>query len=256
MSAGSDWQEALAAVEAAIPDVCVVFDPARMDRALLKGLPGATLGILTGGLTEELSTEGLVGLDRVASFCPTLTGEPIGAQQMWRAFPPPVADALFAPVRALHGPPRAMSVGRSTAHREELLMPVKHHHDLLQVLHGVSGERLVELLREYDVGVFVPPDAGAGFGQQVGLHLAAGQLLVSQPLSPGHGLERGIDYIQFHAAEELVWILDRLARFPEMHQRTRVRGRMKAEQFRASRLFARVLHDLFADVAAFGSTVG
>ena len=47
-------------------------------------------------------------------------------------------------------------------------------------------------------------------------------------------------------------MLERLARFPEMHQRVRVRGRMKAEHFRASRVFARVVHDLLADVAAFG----
>jgi hypothetical protein len=31
-----------------------------------------------------------------------------------------------------------------------------------------------------------------------------------------------------------------------------VRGRLKAEQFRASRLFARLIHDLHLDVAAFG----
>jgi hypothetical protein len=37
-----------------------------------------------------------------------------------------------------------------------------------------------------------------------------------------------------------------------MHQRVRVRGRLKAEQYRSSRLFARVAGDLLADVAAFG----
>jgi hypothetical protein len=37
-----------------------------------------------------------------------------------------------------------------------------------------------------------------------------------------------------------------------MHQRIRVRGRLKAEQYRSSRLFARVVHDLLADVSAFG----
>ena len=60
----------------------------------------------------------------------------------------------------------------------------------------------------------------------------------------------------FESAEDLVWVLDRLARFPEMHQRVRVRGRMKAEDYRASRLFPRVIHDLVADVAAFGANRG
>jgi hypothetical protein len=47
-------------------------------------------------------------------------------------------------------------------------------------------------------------------------------------------------------------VLDRLGRFPEMHARVRVRGRLKAEQYRASRLFGRLMHDLRRDVAAFG----
>jgi hypothetical protein len=37
-----------------------------------------------------------------------------------------------------------------------------------------------------------------------------------------------------------------------MHQRVRVRGRLKAEQYRSSRVFARLVHDLVADVATFG----
>jgi hypothetical protein len=85
------------------------------------------------------------------------------------------------------------------------------------------------------------------------MHLAAGQLLLAETLRPSHGLERNIDYLHFDSPEELVWVLDRLGRFPEMHQRIRIRGRLKAEQYRASRVFARVAHDLLADIAAFGS---
>lgn len=235
------------------PDACVIFAPASLPPAMLSELPGARLGIVLAGLTEEPQGYSGEGLHRLASFRPELTGEAVGAGRLWRAFPPPVADELYAPVRPLHHPPRAMSIGRATAHREELLTPAKHHNDLLQAIHGVAGAELVELLGEHDVGVYVPPWPGPGFGQQAGVHLAAGQLLVAQPLWPLHGLERGIDYVQFHAAEELVWILDRMARFPEMHQRERVRGRMKAEWFRASRLFGRIVEDLLADLAAFGA---
>jgi hypothetical protein len=84
------------------------------------------------------------------------------------------------------------------------------------------------------------------------MHLAAGQLLITDALKPEYGLERNIDYLQVKDADQLVWMLDRFGRFPEMHHRIRVRGRMKAEQYRSSRLFARIVHDLLADVAAFG----
>jgi hypothetical protein len=133
-----------------------------------------------------------------------------------------------------------------------MLMPAKHHHDLLQVLHGASGEPLEELLREYDTGIYVAPESHGGFGHQVGMHLAAGHLLLSEHLAPAHGLERNIDYLQVESPDGLVWVLDRLRRFPEMHHSIRVRGHLKAQQYRASRIFVRLVHDLLLDVGAFG----
>ena len=248
-------------------DVSVVLDPESFAREELAALPGATLGVLTEapsageGSGDSARDHGRVGeaaveppspLDRLVSLDPARTGEVRAGSEIWRAMAPPVCDAMFAEVRVLHHAPRVLAIGRWSEHREAMLLPAKHHHDLLQVIHGVVGEELGELLAEYDVGVFAPREHGGSFGQQVALHLAAGHLLVSWPLEPAHGLERDIDYLEVDSPEALVWVLDRLARFPEMHQRIRVRGRMKAEQFRASRVFARVVYDLLADIAAFG----
>ena len=44
-----------------------------------------------------------------------------------------------------------------------------------------------------------------------------------------------------------------LGRFPGLWHRVRVRGSQKAEQFRASRVWPRLLQDAIADVTAFGS---
>jgi hypothetical protein len=251
--AGGDINAILDAVEGFAPDVTVVFDPVCLPAAALDRLPGLSLGILVRGADCNGVTQAAGALDRVLSFRPALTGTSVGSQRVWRAIPPPIADELFSEVRPLSGAPQAMAIGRSTEYREHLLMPAKHHHDVLQVVSGVSGESLVELLGEYDVGIYVPPAYGGGFGAQAGIHLAAGQLLLAHALEPTHGLEQGIDYLPFDAREELVWILDRLRRFPEMCQRIRIRGRMKAESYRASRIFARIVHDLRLDAAAFGS---
>lgn len=235
------------------PQVTVFFDPVAMPASVLASFPGVTLGLLVGASAPDgRAAASLQSLDRLVSFRPALTGAVAGGATIWRAIPPPVSDALFAEVRPLHSKPRAMTIGRSTSHREWMLMPAKHHHDLLQVVHGVTGDELVELLHAYDVGVYVPPRPGGGFGPQVGMHLSAGQLLLAETLAPEHGLERNIDYIHVGSDIELSWVLDRLSRFPEMHQRIRVRGRLKAEQYRASRLFARICHDVRADVSAFG----
>lgn len=246
-------ESALSATRAFKPDVTVVFEPTGLPAEALDELPGVTLGVLVGSSLSSGFSETASRLDRIVSFFPALTGTVVGAAKIWRAIPPPVADALFGEVRPLQGRPRAMSVGRSTPHREWMLLPAKHHHDLLEVLHGVSGAALVELLREYDVGVHVAPEPGGAFGHQIAVHLAAGQLLLTEAPTPAHGLERNIDYLHVDSPDGLAWTLDRLARFPEMHQRIRVRGRLKAEQYRASRLFGRIASDLLADVAVFGS---
>jgi hypothetical protein len=253
---GCDLDRADAELKRFDAHATIVFDPLSVSTEPLRGAGGAWLGVLVGGLPQRERATELDAFDRLLSFDPSLTRQPAGRQAVWRAIPPPVSDALFQDVRPLHGPPRTMSVGRSTLHREAILLPAKHHHDLLQLLHGVSGAPLGELLAEYDVGVYVPPRYGGGFGQQIGMHLAAGQLLlVEGRLRPAHGLERNIDYLQIESGEDLVRLLDRLTRFPEMHQRIRVRGRLKAEQYRSSRLFARLVHDLLADLATFGPSV-
>lgn len=255
VSGSVDAERELAAVADFDPHVTVIFDPLSLPAPALPLVPGVTLGVLVGGAPDEGASVP-DALDRIVSFVPALTGTPLGDGEAWRAIPPPVSDALYAEVRPLHHAPRVISIGRSSAHREEMLMPAKHHHDLVQVIHGVSGAPLRELLEECDVGVFVAGEAGGGFGQQVGMHLAAGHLLLAEHLTPAHGLERDIDYLHFDSPDGLVWVLERLRRFPEMYQRVRHRGRLKAEQYRASRVFDRVVHDLLADVAAFGSTRG
>jgi hypothetical protein len=254
---GSDAEATLAGLREFDPHAVVVFDPPalpeQMQRALTeRALDCATVGILVSGLPGAEANFQARCCDRLVSFDPALTGEGVGAGRVWRAIPPPVSDAFFADVRPLHGSSRAITIGHSTAQREAIIEPAKHHHDLMQVLHGVTGATLVELLADYDVGVYVPPHGGRGFGVQVGLHLAAGQLLVASLLGPTHGLERDIDYLQVDSADALAHLLERLGRFPEMYFRIRVRGRMKAEHYRASRLLARLTYDLLADVAAFG----
>jgi hypothetical protein len=243
---------ALEALERFAPTVSVIFDPPSVPRELLEGSPGLRLGVLVGDEPDPQAAFGIVGIDRLVSFRPALTGRHVGAHAIWRAVPPPVSDGYFGEVLPLRHAARPMSIGRATEHREAMLTPAKHHHDLLQLVHGVSGPALAALLREHDVGVYVAPRPGGGFGAQVGVHLAAGQLLMAERLSPGHGLERDIDYLEIDSPEGLEYALQRLARFPEMYQRVRVRGRMKAEQFRASGLFLRLLGDFLADVRVFG----
>lgn len=244
-------EQALAELRAFQGDVVVVLDPASLEPAALEHLPGTTLGVLPK-LPAKARATACAKLDRLVCFDPALTGTEIGGQEIWRAVPPPVSDALFQEGQRSPRPRRAIAIGASTPHREAMLMPAKHHHDVLQVIHGIDGQALRELLDEHGVGIHVNQELVGGFDWSVGLHLAAGQLLLSESLHPAHGLEVNLDYLRFESPEDLVLMLDRLAMFPEMHARTQIRGRVKAETFRSSRIFGRLIHDLLLDVAAFG----
>ena len=60
-----------------------------------------------------------------------------GSLDVWRSIPLPVGDRYYRPVGPpLRGKPRLLFVGRSTPHRERVLMDVKHHHDLLHLAFG------------------------------------------------------------------------------------------------------------------------
>lgn len=163
--------------------------------------------------------------------------------RLWRTMAPPVDDALFAPVTDSHRPPRIVFHGASTAHREAWLQEAKHAHDVRHVAHGVTPERLKPLLDNTDVALVAHPFDRA-------LHLAAGHLVVAEPLRPRHGLEPNIDYLETADRDALARILHPIRTAPDSYHRIRIRGRLKAERFRASHVWARVLHDFLLDVAA------
>jgi hypothetical protein len=184
------------------------------------------------------------GYDRVL-------GRP-GAAGGWRARPLPIDDRLFGDVRPSRRPPRTLFVGRSTDHREWILTPAKHDHDVVHYTHGLIGEALIKELRAADVGIALTASPGHGFPSQALLHLAAGHLLLTEHLHPSCGLEPGIDFLELDSRDSLLTILMQLRLHPDAYERVRVRGRLKAEQHRASVVWPRIVADLLQDLRVFG----
>lgn len=265
--AGGDADALLAGLRAFVPHVAVVFRPEVVPEGLFGELAAVTLGFLSeplprGGATHvdlrrrlrDLQEIDVANFDRVISFDPMIADTAAEVLSVWRSLPLPVADRFFAPVAPMGHPPRILFVGRSTNHREFLLAPAKLEHDLLHVAFGVSGTELVELLHRHDVAINLHNENYPSFENRVSMHLAAGHLVLSEVLDPQHGLEPGIDYLQIRSASDLRRTLGVVTRFPRVHHRVRVRGRLKAEQFRASRVYPRLIADLLGDVDAFGSS--
>ena len=151
------------------------------------------------------------------------------------------------------GRARALFIGRSTPHREKLLVPAKHAYDVLHVAHGAGIEMLEALFAEHEVAINLHNEAYPSFENRVCLHLAAGHLVLSERLSPSHGLEPWIDFVEIATAQELVHVLDVLETYPGSYDGIRIRGRAKAELFRASVVYPRLIHDLYLDLGAFGT---
>jgi hypothetical protein len=187
------------------------------------------------------------GYDRVLR-----TPGPAGLQGAWRSRPLPVDDRLYGDVGRSRRPPRGLFVGRSTAHREWVLTPAKHDHDLVHYTHGLTGEALVEQLRAADVGIALTAEPGHGFPAQAPMHLAAGHLLLTERLNPSCGLEPGIDFLELDSRDSLVTVLMQLRLHPDAYERVRVRGRLKAEAHRASLVWPRIVADLLDDIRVFG----
>lgn len=248
------------------PHVVLVFRPEIVPAGAFAGLDAATLGFLTeplprgSGAHEDLEIR-LAALkkvdrgnfDRIVAFDPNIVESAERVLPVWRSLPLPVDDRFFADVEPIRGRPRVMFVGRSTAHREQLLVPSKHSFDVLHLAFGVDAERLDALMREHHVGINLHNEPYPSFENRVSLHLAAGHLVLSEPLHPLHGLEPGIDFLEISTAGELHGRIELLRRQPDVYHRVRVRGRMKAESFRASRVYPRLVHDLLLDLRAFGT---
>lgn len=263
--AGADPDRLRSALEAADPHVVVVFRPEIIPAGLLADLPAATLGFLTeplprvlgGGAVHADLQRRLADLravdpgnfDRVVSFDPLIARTAGEVVPIWRSLPLPVADRFYRPVTPMRPSPQLLFIGRSTEHRERILAPLKHRHDLLHVAHGVDGDELVALMERFQVAVNLHNEPYQSFENRVCLHLAAGHLVITEPLSPDHGLEAGIDLLVG------MWeaVAAQLQRSPRTFDRVRMRGRRKAEQFRASRVWPRLIDDLHVDLQAFGT---
>jgi hypothetical protein len=250
------------------PDVVLVFRPEIVPACLFDSLRALTIGYLTEPLPRTAGSEhpdlkarmwwleqvDAGNFDRIVSFDPLIAETAASVLPVWRSLPLPVADSLFMEVSERAHPPRLLFVGRSTEHREELLAPVKRAHAIVHIGHGLFGEQLKRFLRRADVQLNLHNNPYPSFENRVCIALAAGHLVISEALSPRHGLEPGTDYLEASTPAELLALVERLAHDPDAFADVQSAGRRQAERFRASRVYPGLLRDALADVAEHGGS--
>jgi hypothetical protein len=249
-------------------DVVLVFRPEIIPPGLFDGLRALTLGYLTEPLPRTSSNDhadlrarlGWLSevdpgnFDRIVAFDPLIVETASSVLPVWRALPLPVEDGLFLDIRLRAVPPRLLFVGRSTSHREELLAPIKARHPIVHIGHGLFGETLDRFLRAADVQLNLHNNPYPTFENRVCIALASGHLVISEPLSPRNDLVPGKHYLEADGADVLAALVDEVMTHQAAYLDVQVAGRERAEAFRASRVYPRLLNDALADVAERGST--
>jgi hypothetical protein len=246
-------------LEAFDPDVIWVWRPEIVPAGLLKEFRAVKVGYLTEPLPRpgdedphsDLTTrDGYMRAtdktqyDRIISFDPLVVPTVEQHMPVWRSLPIPASDSLFQDDFA-HGEQIAF-LGRSTEHRERFLGPAKHDFDVVHVVHGFTGQRFIDLLQESSIVLNLHNEDYPTFENRVTGAMATGAMVISEPLSPTHGLRPGTDYVEVRTPWDLWRTLAEFRRTPEAFHATRASGRREAERFRASKVFPRVVADLLA----------
>jgi hypothetical protein len=265
---GAETAPMLDALESFDPHVVVAFRPENLPPGAFARVRAPVVGFLTEPLPRrgrsshpdldynlaELRRVDRGNVDRAICFDPL--GWEVASELLpaWRCMPLPVADTIYRHPTPTRHPPRIVFIGYSTMHRERALVGLKHEFDLPHYAHALMGRELLEVMAATDVGINLHgADWLVSFQNRVLLHLAAGHLVLSEPLDPTFGLEPGIDYVEVADEYELDLRVHQLHQRPDAYDRVRVRGHRKSRQFRAGDVWPRVIGDLFADLRAFGT---
>lgn len=266
---GADPGRLMEHLRAFAPHLVVVFRPELIPAGLFGELGAVTIGWLTEPLPrshegdgahpdqlrrlEYLAATDAANFDRVVSFDPLVVDAAARHVPVWRSVPLPVADSLY--VERIESDPecRPLFIGRSTPHREQMIERAKHALELLHISHGTKAQELADALARTTISVNLHNEPYPSFENRVSISLAAGRLLLSEPLSPTHGLEPGIDFIEVTNPWEVDQAIWAVKQYPEAYEPMRLRGRLKAELFRASRVYPRLVNAALHDLAVFGS---
>jgi hypothetical protein len=267
--AGDDAEPLRAALERFAPHAVVLFRPNTLPAGAFADLQAPVLGVVDEPLPghdrpaeetdlaynlAELARTDRANVDRVVLTQPLDWDAAAPLLPLWRTMPLPVADGLYRRPTVARHPPRMVFIGHASAHREDALVGLKHKFDLPHYAHALMGEELREVLAASDVGIHLRNARWViTLGPSVLLHLAAGHLLLSEPIWPRFGLEPGIHYVEFDDKYELDLRVHQLVRDPNAYERVRIRGHHFSRQFRASAVWPRLVRDLLTDVAVFGT---
>lgn len=161
---------------------------------------------------------------------------------IWGYFPIPVRDDLILPP----GPDSnelsadtGIFVGRSTSYRSKFLEPIKHKYGWTVL----ESAHLVDLL-PYSIALNLHNNNYPNFENRNFLHMALGQLVLSEPQSPTLDLSPGFTHLEFSDVDELLDLLRYVDNNPSDVEQIRSNGRKFVHRYSASNVWGKLLTDM------------
>jgi hypothetical protein len=88
--------------------------------------------------------------------------------------------------------------GRSTTHRDQFFNPLKRDFNFLHINHGVVGPDLLDFVHQCKISLNIHAENEISWEPRTTFMLAAGSLMISEPLSRTCPLRPGIDFIEIN----------------------------------------------------------
>jgi hypothetical protein len=250
------------------PDVVICFRPEFIAHGLFQKVTALTVGFSTEpvphsesdrhpDLQRRLSYLGQMdasNFDRLVHFdVRSLDFLRNKGYPYWRAQPLPLDWNLYETHVALRDRNGAIFVGRATPYRDAFLDLPKRDFNLTHLAHGVDGEHLRRFLSHSLIGINLHNEDYPAFENRVLYYFACGNLVLTQKLVPGYGLERDEDHLSFETPEQLYALLREIFADPTLFEGIRIFGAIKAKKlFNSEDVYRSLMADLYLDVSAYG----
>lgn len=226
------------------PDISICFRPEYFSKELLAALSGIKVGISTEPFPKCVDGKFYYSLDSISRFRNLLQAAPLGFDFIFHydssslsfmaemginlsgTVALPVATRTWTPPR---GAERANTwdvvfLGRSTTHREKHFLPLKRDLRFLHISHGIMGKDMLPFYHASTIGLNIHSEPELMWEPRVQQLMAAGLLVVSEPISPNEILVPGEHFIETSDPSSTYEICKKIAKDPGQFEHIRRAG--------------------------------
>jgi hypothetical protein len=202
------------------PDVAIFFRPEFFSNDLLSRLRGVKIGISTEPMPKYLDGNFHYTLDSIGRFKSLLKAAELEFDHIFHydaaslsfmermgvrvsgAIALPVATMTWRPAEDRNADWDLVFLGRSTENRERHFGGLKRDLRFLHIAHGIIGKDVLPFYHAAKIGLNIHSEPELGWEPRIQQLMAAGLLVVSEPISPNEWLRPGEEFLEIRHPHE------------------------------------------------------